>query len=198
MQLNKELEKLRAQQARDIQKLEYLQHDLQRLQNRLAYSTLLEFLKERKLYRLADLEKYMDGIKGKSNSMNAELKEKSSRMKELQNLILYADDFKRLKPLYEELNAIKFRKKREAFYAGHESELRLFYLAKRKLDAVSPEHKFPVPAWKKELKELEASYEKEAEKLKPIREELKELYKIRAITENYVRKDVQQKEEKER
>ena len=37
MQLNKELEKLRAQQARDIQELEYLQHNLQRLQNRLAY-----------------------------------------------------------------------------------------------------------------------------------------------------------------
>jgi len=37
MQLNEELEKLRAQQARDIQELEYLQHDLQRLQNRLAY-----------------------------------------------------------------------------------------------------------------------------------------------------------------
>ena len=158
----------------------------------------MEFLKERKLYRLADLEKYMDGIKGKSNSMNAELKAKSSRMKELQNLIRYADDFKRLRPLYEELNAIKFRKKRDAFYAKHESELRLFYLAKRKLDAVSPDHKFPVSAWKKELKELDASYKKEAEKLKPIREELKVLYRIRAITENYVRKDVQQKEEKER
>jgi len=162
------------------------------------YSTLLEFLKERKLYRLADLEKYMDGMKEKSNSMNAKLKAKSSRMKELQNLIRYADDFKRLRPLYEELNAIIFRKKRDAFYAEHESELRLFYLTKRKLDTVSPDHKFPVSAWKKELKELEASYKKEAEKLKPIREELKELYRIRAITENYVRKDVQQKEEKER
>ena len=37
MQLNEELEKLRAQQARDIQELEYLQHDLQRLQNRVGY-----------------------------------------------------------------------------------------------------------------------------------------------------------------
>ena len=37
MQLNQELEKLRAQQARDIQELEYLQHDLQRLKNRLTY-----------------------------------------------------------------------------------------------------------------------------------------------------------------
>ena len=37
MQLNKELEKLRAQQARDTQELEHLQHDLQRLQNRVGY-----------------------------------------------------------------------------------------------------------------------------------------------------------------
>ena len=37
MKLNEELKKLREQQARDIQELEYLQHDLQRLQNRLAY-----------------------------------------------------------------------------------------------------------------------------------------------------------------
>ena len=37
MQLNKELEKLRAQQAKDIQELEDLQHDLQRLQKRVGY-----------------------------------------------------------------------------------------------------------------------------------------------------------------
>ena len=37
MQLNKELEKLRAQQAKDIQELKYLQHNMQRLQNRVAY-----------------------------------------------------------------------------------------------------------------------------------------------------------------
>ena len=37
MQLNEELKKLRAQQAKDIQELEYLQHDMQRLQNRVGY-----------------------------------------------------------------------------------------------------------------------------------------------------------------
>ena len=37
MKLNEELKKLREQQARDIQELEYLQHDLQRLQNRVGY-----------------------------------------------------------------------------------------------------------------------------------------------------------------
>ena len=169
-----------------------------KVKNLQDYALLFNMLYERRLVTLADFENYMRSFQDKSNTMTAELKAKSSRMKELQNLIRYADDFKRLRPLYEELNEIKFRKKRDAFYAEHESDLRLFYLAKRKLDAVSPDHKFPVSAWKKELKELEASYKKEAEKLKPIREELKELYKIKAITENYIRKDVQHKEEKER
>ena len=159
------------------------------------YSTLLEFLKERKLYRLADLEKYMDGMKEKSSSMNAELKAKSSHMKELQNLIRYADDFKRLRPVYDELNAIKFRKKRDAFYAEHESELRLFYLAKRKLDAVSPDHKFPVPAWKKELKKLEVSYKKQSEELEPIRQELKELYRIKGKIDYLLRQQNKEAEQ---
>ena len=37
MQLNKELEKLRADKAKAEKELEYLQHDLQRLQNRVGY-----------------------------------------------------------------------------------------------------------------------------------------------------------------
>lgn len=37
MQLNKELEKLRAEQAKDLKMLEQLQHQQQRLQNRIGY-----------------------------------------------------------------------------------------------------------------------------------------------------------------
>ena len=48
----------------------------------------------------------------------------------------YAEQFKLFKPLYDELNAIKWKSKREQFKAEHESELRQFYLARRKL----PEH----------------------------------------------------------
>ena len=152
-------------------------------------------LYERRLVTLADFEIYMRSFQDKSNTMTAELKAKSSRMKELQNLIRYADDFKRMRPLYEELNAIKFRKKRDAFYAEHESELRLFYLAKRKLDAVSPDHKFPVPAWKKELKKLEVSYKKQSEELEPIRQELKELYRIKGKVDYILRQQNKEAEQ---
>ena len=135
MQLNKELEKLRADKAKAEQELEHLQHDMQRLQNRVGY----------------------------------------------------VDDFKRLRPRYEELNEIKFRKKRDALYAEHESELRLFHLAKRKLDAAAPDHKIPLSEWKKELTELSESYTAESEKLKPIRVELKELYSIKSKFDTILR-----------
>ena len=60
-------------------------------------------------------------------------------------------------------------------------------MAKRKLAAVSPEHKFPVPAWKKELRKLEVSYKKQSEELEPIRQELKELYRIKGKSD-YIRR----------
>ena len=121
------------------------------------------------------------------NTMTAELKEMSARMKELSDLTRYAEDFKRLAPVYEELNAIIFKKKREAFAADHESELKLFYLAKRKLDAAAPDHKIPLSEWKKELTELSESYATESEKLKPIRVELKELYNIKSKLDTILR-----------
>ena len=55
------------------------------------------------------------------------------RSKELRSWLSYAEQFKRFKPLYDELNAIKWKSEREQFKAEHESELRQFYLARRKL-----------------------------------------------------------------
>ena len=166
-----------------------------KVKNLQDYAQLFNMLYERRLVTLADFENYMRDFQDKSSTMTAELKAKSSRMKELQNLIRYADDFKRLRLVYDELNAIKFKKKREAFYAEHESELKLFYLAKRKLDAVSPDHKFPVPAWKKELKKLEVSYKKQSEELEPIRQELKELYRIKGKIDYILRQQNKEAEQ---
>ena len=111
----------------------------------------------------------------------------TARMKELEDLIRFADDFRRLSPVYEELNAIKFKKKREAFAQEHDSELRLFHLAKRKLDKAAPNHKIPLPERKKELAELSKSYARESSDLKPIRDELKELYKLKSKLDTILR-----------
>lgn len=105
----------------------------------------------------------------KSSAMTAALRDKSARMKELSELIRFAGEFKRLKPVYEEWNGIKFQKTREKFKTEHESELRLFLLAKHKLDAA------------------------EAERLKPIRDEFKELYRIKSKLSPFLRDAAQDK-----
>ena len=115
--------------------------------------------------------------------MTAELNSKSARMKELGELIRFAGEFKRLTPIYEEWNSIRFKKARDKYRAEHEREINLFLLAKRKLDAAAPDHKLPVKAWQKELDKLTAAYTAESEQLKPIRDELKELYRIKSKLE---------------
>lgn len=163
-----------------------------RLKNLQQWSHLVTLLENRKLVTLEDFENYMGGIQDNSNAMTAALKEKSARMKELEELIRFADDFKRLAPVYEELNAIKFKKKRDAFTQEHDSELRLFHLAKRKLDKAAPDHRIPLPEWKKELAELSESYARESAELKPIRDELKELYKLKSKLDTILRRQRQE------
>ena len=158
-----------------------------KVKNLQDFAQIFNMLYERRLVTLEDFESYMRSFQDKSNTMTAELKKMSAHMKELSDLVRYAEDFKRLAPVYEELNAIKFKKKREAFAADHESELRLFHLAKRKLDAAAPDHKIPLSEWKKELTELSESYAAESEKLKPIRAELKELYSIKSKLDTILR-----------
>ncbi len=158
-----------------------------RLKNLQQWSHLVTLLENRKHVTLEDFENFMQDMQSKSNATTASLKEKSARMKELEDLIRFADDFRRLAPIYEELNAIKFKKKREAFAQEHDSELRLFHLAKRKLDKAAPDHKIPLPAWKKELAELSKSYARESSDLKPIRDELKELYKLKSKLDTILR-----------
>ena len=135
----------------------------------------------------------MKSYQEKSASMTAALNTKADRMKELSELIRFAGEFKRLAPVYEEWNSIRFKKAREKFKAEHEREINLFLLAKRKLDAAAPDHKLPVKVWQSELDKLTAEYESESEQLKPIREELKELYSIKSKLGPFLREATQDK-----
>ena len=142
---------------------------------------------------LEDFENYMKSYQEKSSAMTAALRAKSDRMKELEELIRFAESFNELKPVYDELNKIKFRKAREKYKSEHERELRLFHLAKRKLDAAAPDHRIPIKAWQLELDELSKSYAAESEILKPIRAELKELYRIKSKLDPFLREASQDK-----
>lgn len=169
-----------------------------RLGNLKEFSELVLLLQERGIVTLADFESYMKNYQERSATMTAALNAKTDRMKELTELIRFAGEFKRLAQVYEEWNGIKFKKAREKFRVEHEREINLFLLAKRKLDAAAPDHKIPVKDWQKELAALTAEYKAESEQLKPIRDELRELYRIKSKLSPFIRPAKEQEAEKER
>ena len=76
--------------------------------------------------RLALLHTELDEVK---TALDADKK----RSKELRGCFRYAEQYKRFKPLHDELCAIRWKPKREQFKSEHESELQQFYMARRKL-----------------------------------------------------------------
>ena len=157
------------------------------------FSELVLILQKRGIVTLADFDTYMKDFQQKSAEMTSALNAWSARMKELSKLIRFAGEFQRLTPIYEEWNSIRFKKARNKYKAEHEREINLFLLAKRKLDAAAPDHKLTVKAWQKELDTLTTEYKLESDQLKPIRDELKELYSIKSKLGPFLREASQDK-----
>ena len=98
---------------------------------------------------------------------------------------MYADT----KPIYDQMNGIKFKRRREIFRAEHDNELRRFYLARRKLkDHVSEDGKLPITKWRQELAELENTVSHVSAEQKPLWEEWKKLIGVEASVRNTQRK----------
>lgn len=137
-------------------------------------SKAVSYLSEHKLHTLDDLEKRLKLLHTELDEVKTVLGANKKRSEELRDCLRYAEQFKLFKPLYDELNAIKWKSKREQFKAEHESELRQFYLARRKLpDGIH------IDDWKRELDALAHSNDAEYAKYKRLRAELSELLDVK-------------------
>ena len=137
-------------------------------------SKAVSYLSENNLHTLDNLENHLASLHAKLDEVKTALDANKKRSKELRDCLRYAEQFKLFKPLYDELNAIKWKSKREQFKAEHESELRQFYLAQRKLpDGIH------IDDWKRELDALAHSNDAEYAKYKRLRAELSELLDVK-------------------
>ena len=110
--------------------------------------------------------------------MSGAMKSKSARMKELQELIRQGENYKRLKPVYDQLNGIKWKKQREKFETAHDADLRLFYTARRILKERLDGKPVTLPAWKREYNRLQAEYAELSPQYKPLREDLLKMRRV--------------------
>lgn len=132
------------------------------------------YLSEHNLLTLDDLENHLDSLHSSIDKVKSTLDANKKRSKELRGWLSYAEQFKRFKPIYDEMNAIKWKSRREQFKAKHESELRQFYIARRKLPGG-----IHIAEWQRELATLEREDDATYAKYKTLRDELVELLDVK-------------------
>ena len=142
--------------------------NLKRLTSAIAY------LNENGLHTLDDLEARLDSLHSSLEEIKTTLDANKKRSKELRELLRYAELYKRFKPLHNQLNAIKWKPKREQFKAEHESELRQFYLARRKLSGG-----IRTAEWQRELGSLERENDAAYAEYKALHSELTKLLDVK-------------------
>lgn len=100
-----------------------------------------EFLSERKIYSVADLERYVSSASSRNSDLADQIRKGSERISKLKDVLHHAENYHRYKTVVDELNTIKFKGKREKFQAEHSNELTMFYMAKRVLKEVGLKEK---------------------------------------------------------
>ena len=139
------------------------------------------YLQARRISTIDDLRDAVSALADRVSDRQKALRDNEARMKELTQLIRYAEDDKRLRPLIDEMNAIRWKKKREAFRQEHEQDIRRYYAAHRKLGKYIDGKKIPLREWRQELTNLRTEHDAEYKKLKADWEELKMLHRIKKI-----------------
>ena len=137
-------------------------------------TSAIVYLEENDLHTLADLEARLDSLHAALDEAKAALDASKKRSKELRELLRYAEIYKHFKPFHDQLCAIRWKSKREQFKAEHDSELRQFYLARRKLsDGIH------TAEWQRELATLGRENDAAYAEYKALRAELTKLMGVK-------------------
>ena len=167
------------------------------------YSEDVAFLQARGIVDVDGLHAFVSDIDGRYGTLNATLKKKAARMKELDGLLRLADDYTRLKPIVDGIPPKGgFGKKREKYLAEHDSEMRQYYAVRRKLDSALPDRKLTPKAWQTELDMLSREYAAGQAEASSLWGELKKLrdirYKVDTVLHDRQKEQPQKNREYER
>ena len=142
------------------------------------YAEAFNFLQSKNLYTVDDLETTLHAMQDKIDTLKKSASAKQVRIKELDELLRMVDYCKSGKPAADKLKSIRFEKSRQKYKAEHDSELRTFYMAERKLKPHFKDGKLPIAAWRKERAQLEQEYRDIQTELSPLHADAKKLWAI--------------------
>ncbi|MCD8150356.1 MAG: MobA/MobL family protein [Clostridiales bacterium] len=141
------------------------------------------YLQENDITTLGQLEEKLNGLREHVDGLGASMKEKAARRKILKEALGQVPVYKENLPIFREMGnrKYKFKSAKDKYKADHESELKLFYRARRILKEAGMPPEFSeetVEAWRKELAALQTDYDAEYTELKPLRDEQQKMSHI--------------------
>ena len=161
------------------------------------FAKAINYLTEKGIATLEDLEARLADHSDRTQAVNATMKAISARKKELEDLLHYADLYRETKPVYDEWKGIKWKGRREKFEVEHEQDLKMFRMARRKLEKHFPSAgKIPIQTWRQELASLQGQYQAEYERYKPMREDLRKLLRVKNCVDTVLRQQGQMQEKR--
>ena len=149
-----------------------------KIANLKRFSQAVSFLKAKHLYTADDLDAALHTMQNKIDALKKSASGKQARIKELDELLRMADYYKAGKPVADKLKTIRFEKSRQKYKAEHDEELRLFYMAERKLKGQVVDGELPAAAWRAEKARLETEYRDLQQELTPLYADTKKLWAI--------------------
>ena len=175
-----------------------------KVNNLKEHSELCQYLFDHGITDIATLESHVSNLRSTTDSLKKKLDVQTAEMKMLRKIPEYFDDYKRLKPVFDGLQKIKFTKAREKYKADHAADLKRFYAARRIISQKFPNGKFDRKALEAEYAALEQQHDATYSEFKAIRAESQTLWKIKSHIDT-ARKNIEpiqinaptQKQEKE-
>ena len=153
----------------------------------------VNYLSEHGISNLDELDASLSSVSDKAYSIREGMKNAEQRMKELQKLIEYGENYLQYKPIHAELKKLKngWTNKRDKYEEAHRAELTLWNAASRYLHANLPKgtKTLPIAEWEQEYADLKTQRDSDYTKLKETRAEVAELQKIRKCVDIALRAD---------
>ncbi len=139
----------------------------------------INFLKANGIKTFEDLQGKLDELNDKIDGFKEQSSKKSARLKEIDNLLIWAQHYAENKPIADEFAKIKWKSKRDKFQAENENALRLYHMAERKLQPYFKDGKLPISAWKAEKLQVQKDFEDIQNQFSAVREDVKKLWQIK-------------------
>ena len=158
----------------------------------------INFLKANGIETFEDLQAKITELGVQVDDFKARSNEKSARLKEIDNLLLWAQHYAENKPVADELSKIKWKSKREKYQAENENALRLYHLAERKLQPYFKNGKLPINAWKAEKLQTHKDFEEIQNQFSTVRDDVKRLWQIKYKIEQANNQNKENDKEKRR